>query len=355
MILVTKTYLPPFEEYAEYLKGIWKRGWVTNNGELVQELEKKLREYLGAKHVFLVANGTIGLQIALKCLESSGEIITTPFSYVATASSIVWENFKPVFVDIDQNDLCIDPYKIESAISKNTKAILAVHVYGNPCNIEAIEKISKKHKIKVICDAAHAFGVLYKGKAISSYGDISVFSFHATKIFHTVEGGALVTNDDNLAHKISYMRNFGHNGPYDFFGIGINGKNSELHAAMGLCVLPKIDSLIQARKKASQLYNEFLPKVTRPLFRQNSKLNYGYYPIILKNEKEVLKIISALNKKDIFPRRYFYPSLSNLNYVERKAFPIADDIARRVLCLPLYHDLSFKDIKKISEIVGSCL
>lgn len=355
MITVTKTYLPPLEEYEKYLKGIWKRGWVTNHGQLVLELEKKLRDYLKAKHVFLVSNGTIGLQIALKCLEPNGEIITTPFSYVATASSIVWENFKPVFVDIDKKSLCIDVSKIEKTISENTRAILAVHVYGNPCDTEAIEKISKKYKIKIIYDAAHAFGVHYKGRSISSYGDISVFSFHATKIFHTVEGGAIVTNDDNLAHKISYMRNFGHNGPYDFFGIGINGKNSELHAAMGLCILPKMNSLINARKKASQTYDKLLPAVTKPQFQKEAQLNYGYYPIILKDEEEVLKIIEALRKEEIFPRRYFYPSLNNLNYVENKPFPVADNISRRILCLPLYHDLSLKDLKKISDTVKSVL
>lgn len=355
MILVTKTYLPPLEEYVEYLKGIWNRGWVTNHGPLVLELEKKLKNYLKAKHVFLVANGTIGLQIALKCLEPSGEIITTPFSYVATTSSIIWENFKPIFVDIDKKSLCIDTSKIEKAISKNTRAILAVHVYGNPCNIQAIEKISKNHKIKVIYDAAHAFGVYYKRRSISSYGDMSVFSFHATKIFHTVEGGAIVTNDDNLAHKISYMRNFGHNGPYDFFGVGINGKNSELHAAMGLCILPKINYLINARKKASKIYDGLLPTLTKPLFQKEAKFNYGYYPIILKNEIEVLKVIEALKKEKIFPRRYFYPSLNNLNYVEKKSFPIADSISKKILCLPLHHDLSLVDLKKISDIVKNVL
>lgn len=351
MILVTKTYLPPLEEYVRYLKGIWKRGWITNHGVLVLELEKKLKEYFKARHVFLVANGTIGLQIALKTLESNGEIITTPFSYVATVSSIVWENFKPVFVDIDKKTLCINASKIEKSITKNTRAILAVHVYGNPCNVEAIEKIAKKYKLKVVYDAAHAFGVEYKGKQISSYGDISVFSFHAAKIFHTVEGGAVVTNDDNLAHKISYMRNFGHNGPYDFFGIGINGKNSEFHAAMGLSIMPKVSVLINARKKVSETYDKLLPTLVKPILQKGSQSNFGYYPIILKNETEVLKIINALKKENIFPRRYFYPSLNKLNYVESKPLPVAENISKRILCLPLYESLSKKNVKKISEII----
>lgn len=351
MINVTKTYLPPLEEYEKYLKEIWKRGWITNNGKLVLELEDKLKKYLKVKNAFLVANGTLGLQIAIKTLGQTGEIITTPFTYVATTSSIVWENFKPVFVDIDEKTLCIDPKKIEEKITDKTKAILAVHVYGNPCNVEAIEKIAKKHNIKVIYDAAHAFGVLYKGKPITSCGDISVISFHATKIFHTVEGGAVVTNDDELAHKISYMRNFGHNGPYDFFGIGINGKNSEIHAAMGLCILPRVNFLIGARKKVSEIYDKLLPDLGRPLFKEGTQLNYGYYPIVLKNETQVLKVMKALERENIFPRRYFYPSLNKLNYVTKYTCPISEDFSKRVLCLPMYESLSKENVKKISAII----
>lgn len=358
MINVTKTYLPPIEEYTKYLKNIWKTGWITNHGPLVKKLETKLKKYLGVKHLFFVSNGTTALQIAIKSLELKKKIITTPFSYVATTSSIVWENCVPVFVDINPNTLNIDANKIESAINKNTQAILATHVYGNPCDIEKIEKIAKKHNLKIIYDAAHAFGVQYKNKSLASYGDISILSFHATKIFHTVEGGAIITNNDKTAHKISYMRNFGHTGiekPEDFHGIGINGKNSELHAAMGLCVLPKINQIIESRKKINKLYDKLLITknldIKKPKIRPNTIYNYSYYPIILPSEKILLKIKNSLNKQNIFPRRYFYPSLNKLNYVNSKPMEISQNISEKILCLPLYKELKENEIFKISKII----
>ena len=234
MIPVTKSFLPPIEDYIEYLKQIWDSNQLTNNGPLVKELEQKLKEYFDVKHLFFVSNGTIAEQIAIKAADLKGDIITTPFSYVATTSSIVWEGCQPVFVDIDPQTLCMNPDLIEDAITEKTTGIIPTHVYGIPCDVEKIQEIAEKHSLKVIYDAAHTFGGKYKGKSIASYGDISFLSFHATKVFHTVEGGAIITNDDELAHKISYMRNFGHNGPEDFWGVGINGNNSEFHAAMGL-------------------------------------------------------------------------------------------------------------------------
>ncbi len=355
IINVTKTYLPPLEEYTKYLKNIWETGQLTNNGTLVKELEIKLKKYLGVKHLFFVSNGTSALQIAIKSLGLKKEIITTPFSYVATTSSIIWENCTPVFIDINPDTINIDSNKIESAINKNTQAILATYVYGNPCDIEKIKKIAKKYNLKVIYDAAHTFGVKYKNKSLVSYGDISILSFHATKIFHTVEGGAIITNNDKLAQKICYMRNFGHKGHENFFGLGINGKNSEFHAAMGLCVLPKINKIIKSRKKISELYDKLLitkkSNIKKPKIRPNTTYNYSYYPIILQSEKILLKIKGALNKQNIFPRRYFYPSLNTLNYVKYKPMKISEDISKKILCLPLYYELEEPKIKQILNII----
>lgn len=355
MINVTKSYLPPLEEYTKYLKKIWNKTHLTNFGPLSVELEQKLKKRLGVKHLFFVSNGTIAIQIAIKALELKKEIITTPFTYVATTSSIVWENCTPVFADIDPDTLCIDPRSIEKKITKNTQAILGVHVYGNSCNVEKINNIAKKHNLRVIYDAAHAFDVERTGKPIMNFGDISTMSFHATKLFHTIEGGAIATNDDVLADKIFHLRNFGHVGsskPEAISSLGINGKNSEFHAAMGLCVLPKINSLIAKRKKITDQYNKLLKNfIERPSESQNSKSNYSYYPIILKSEEQLLKVKDALNKEDIFPRRYFYPSLNLLNYVKKSRSPISEDISERVMCLPIYHSLDIKDVKKISSII----
>ena len=281
IINVTKTYLPPLEEYTKYLKDIWETGQLTNNGPLVKKIEIKLKKYLNVKHLFFVSNGTTALQIAIKSLKLKKEIITTPFSYVATTSSIIWEGCKPIFVDIDHDTLNINANKIEAAINKNTEAILTTHIYGNPCDVEKIKKIAKKYNLKVIYDAAHTFGVQYKNKSLISYGDISVLSFHATKIFHTVEGGAIITNDEKIANKIYYLRNLGFKNQESFQGLGINGKNSEFHAAMGLCILPKIEQLIKARKKISKLYDSLLfaknLNIKKPKIRTNTIYNYSYY------------------------------------------------------------------------------
>lgn len=354
MIHVTKTYLPPLEEFNKYLQKIWRRKWVTNHGPLVNELEEKLREYLGVKHIFFLANGTIALQIAIKILNLNKEIITTPFTYVATISSIVWEKCTPVFVDIDPKTLCIDSKKIESAITKRTQAIMPVHVYGNACAVEEIEQIAKRNNIRVIYDAAHAFGVTFKDNSLLNYGDISTLSFHATKLFHTIEGGALVTNDDELAHKISYYRNFGHNGPEDFFGLGVNAKNSEVHAAMGLCILPIVETLIKKRRVRCELYDNLLlakSSLRKPANHPLQNYNYSYYPVIFRSEKQLVKVKNYLSSNNIFPRRYFYPSLTKLNYVHSSPCPIAEDIAPRILCLPLYVNLPKKDVKRISELI----
>jgi dTDP-4-amino-4,6-dideoxygalactose transaminase len=353
LIPVTKPFLPPFEDYSDIVRGIYKRNWLTNNGPLVNELELKLKEYLEVPHLLFLNNGTIALQIAIKALDLRGEIITTPFSYVATTSSIVWEGCKPVFVDIDSETFNIDPTKIEAAITDNTTAILATHVFGNPCDIDAIEIIAKKHNLKVIYDAAHCFGTKYKGKSIFSYGDISTTSFHATKLFHTVEGGAVFCNSPNLLIKMSYLRNFGHNGPEEFAMVGINGKNSEFHAAMGLANFPYIPNILETRKTQSILYDSMLKalKVKHIKFSKESEVNFAYYPIVFETEEILLKSIKALNLNRVYPRRYFYPSLNKLSYIQKQDCPISENISKTILCLPLYYDLTKEEIDYVGRIL----
>lgn len=357
MINVTKTFLPPQKEYGAILKRAWDKSWVTNRGDLVKELEAKLKAYLQVRNIIATTNGTLPLQIAIKALQLKGDIITTPFSYVATTSSIVWEGCTPVFVDIHPDYLTIDETKIEAAITKKTTAILATHVYGNPCDIETIEAIAKNHGLKVIYDAAHCFGVSYKGQSIFNYGDVSTCSFHATKLFHTGEGGAVFTNSKTILDIIYYHHNFGHKGEEAFQGLGINAKMNELQAAMGLAVLPYMNKIISNRKKIVNLYDKAFKgkNLQRLKIRENTDWNYSYYPVIFKDETQLLKVQDALNKVDIYPRRYFYPALHNLSYVETKDCPIADRIASSVLCLPLYHNLATDDIKQIISIISAQL
>ncbi len=352
-ITVTKTFLPPIKEYNKQIQRAWDNQWLTNRGELVLELEEKLRNYLFVSNIIVTNNGTIPLQIALKLLGKQGEIITTPFSYVATTASIVWENCTPVFVDIHPEYLTIDETKIEAAITAKTTAILATHVFGNPCNVETIEILAKKYNLKVIYDAAHCFGVTYKGKSLFDFGDISTCSFHATKLFHTGEGGAMFANAD-LQQQLFYSHNFGHNGPLAFHGLGINGKMSELQAAMGLAVLPYMKTILAARKKVIEQYNEQLDfsKLKTLKIRENTHWNYGYYPVIFESKAQLLRVEKSLNDNQIFPRRYFYPSLNTIDYTKGKLMPISESIASRILCLPLYVGLSNKDCNKIVAIIN---
>ena len=355
-IPVTQPFLPPREEYESFLADIWDRNWLTNNGPLVQELENELMNYLGVEELSLVSNGTIALQIAMKALDLQGEIITTPFSYIATTSSIVWENYTPVFVDIDPDTFNLDPQKIEEAITPQTSAIIATHVYGNPCDIESIQAIADRHGLKVIYDAAHCFGTKYKGQSIFNFGDISTCSFHATKLFHTVEGGAIVTDNPDLRQKINLMRNFGHDGLNNFTGVGINGKNSELHAAMGLVNLRYIDSVLAQRKELSKFYDHYLKDVdvSKPSIQSHAEYNFSYYPVLFNSEEQLTKVQARLTKANIQTRRYFYPLLSDLDYVDGKnATPVANRISKQILCLPFYHELSEKTIGKICKIIKS--
>ncbi|RKS01893.1 DegT/DnrJ/EryC1/StrS aminotransferase family protein [Flavobacterium sp. 102] len=354
MINVTKTFFPPIEEYTEQLKRIWENQWLTNRGQLVLELEDKLKTHLNISNIILMNNGTIPLQIALKLLGNGGEIITTPFSYVATTAAIVWENCTPVFVDIHPEYLTIDETKIEAAITSKTTAILATHVFGNPCHIEAIEAIAQKHHLKVIYDAAHSFGVTYKGKSIFDYGDVSTCSFHATKLFHTGEGGAAFCKDKSLEHQIFYSHTFGHLGPIDYYGVGINGKISELQAAMGLTVLPYVAAIVKARKEVVDFYNTHLDfSKLQPLkIRENTQWNYSYYPVIFETEEQLLAVQKALNDNDIYPRRYFYPSLNTIEYTQGNSMPISESVAERVLCLPLYKELSRTETERIVSLIN---
>lgn len=354
MINVTKTYLPPFEEYIAILKRAWDNGWITNSGELAVELEKKLMEYLKIDHLLFCSNGTVVLQMALKALNITKEVITTPFSYVATTNVILWEGCAPVFVDVDPKTLCIDANKIEAAITKDTEAILATHVYGLPCDVDKIQAIADKHGLKVIYDGAHAFGCKYNGKSLLNYGDISTCSFHATKVFHTVEGGCIISNNNELHNRLLLYRSFGHVGD-DYYSVGINAKNSELHAAMGLANLPKLAGNIEERKNIFELYNAMLPSVLkRPDYKiDNFEYNYSYYPVIFKDEKTLLAVKAALQKNEINTRRYFYPSLNNLEHITgvKVSCPISENISSKVLCLPLYPGLPEEQIARICGII----
>lgn len=335
----------------------YNNGWLTNRGELVQELEQKLSVYLELEEskMLCMTNGTIPLQIALKLLANGGEVITTPFSYVATTAAIVWEGCTPIFVDIHPEYLNIDETKIEAAITDKTTCILATHVFGNPCNVEEIEKIANKHNLKVIYDAAHCFGVKYKGKSIFEYGDVSTCSFHATKVFHTGEGGAIFCKDDELYNKLFQSHNFGHNGPYDFYGLGINGKMSELNAAMGLVNLKFQNDILLKRKEIVDLYLKNLDfKCFRTIkWRDSLHWNYSYFSILFNTEADMLKAKNKLESNNVYPRRYFCPSLNLLPYLSSiEINPISEKISSSVLCLPLYFDLKYKDIQMIISSIN---
>lgn len=354
MIQVTKPFLPPKKEVYKLFDSIWASEWLTNDGPLVNALESSLKEYLNLEHLIFVNNGTTALQIAIKALALEGEIITTPFSFVATSSSIVWGSCKPVFVDICSNSFNLDPNLIEAAITSETSAILATHVFGQPCNIDAIEKIATKYGLKVIYDAAHCFGSLYKDKSVFSYGDISITSFHATKLFHTVEGGALFCSSSSLLDKASYMRNFGFEGTHSFAEVGINGKNSEFHAAMGLVNLNYVDLILKKRKSLCLYYREKLNNMAIK-FQEHvtgGEPNYCYMPILLEDEAMTLNVIEALESNRIFPRRYFYPSLNTIPIFSAQQYcPVSESISSRIICLPLYHTLEIEDVDLITDII----
>lgn len=356
-IFVTRPYFPPIEDYKSYIDQIWDAQQLTNHGPLHNTLEKEIKSFLGVENFHFVTNGTLALQIALRALDvTSGEVITTPFSYVATVSSILWERCTPVFVDIDPKTFCIDVDKIEAAITENTKAIMGVHVFGYPCAVEEIDVLAKKYNLKVIYDGAHTFGCKYNGKSLLDYGDIAICSFHATKVFHTIEGGGIISRGAEMNRKIGLLRSFGHIGD-EHFELGINAKSSEMQAAMGLCNLKKLKHIVDNRRKICELYDQVLPleKIQRPEMPKNLEYNFGYYPVAFRDEAACLKVMEILNLNNIFPRRYFYPSLNTLPYVEQVECPVSDTLSKRILCLPLYHDLEEETVRQIASIITEAL
>jgi dTDP-4-amino-4,6-dideoxygalactose transaminase len=355
-IPVTRAFLPPLAEYQGLLEGIWSTGHLTNNGPLLVQLEKALIPFHGTRHVLFATNGTITLQLALRALNITGEVITTPFSYVASTTALLWERCAPVFVDIEPDGFNIDADRIEAAITPRTQAILATHVYGLPCDVAEIERIATRHGLKVIYDAAHAFGTDHRGRPLLSYGDISSCSFHATKIFHTVEGGSLACNDDELHRKLGLLRAFGHVKD-DHFSLGINGKNSEFHAAMGTLVLRYFPAILERRKHQWSRYADGLQGMRIARIPADTGYNHAYFPLVLGSTAELMRVMQDLEVIGVVPRRYFYPALSKLPYLQGAApCPIAEDLAPRVLCLPLYHDLADADIDaivaRIHAVVG---
>lgn len=355
-IYVTKSFMPPFEEYNSYLKTIYESRVLTNHGPCVQAFEAKMQKFLNVDNFHYVTNGTIALQIALNALDiNEGEIITTPFSYVATTSSILWQRCKPVFVDVEPDNFTIDAEKIEQAITPKTRAIMPVHVFGYACDVEKIQTIADKYNLKVIYDGAHAFGSRYKGKSLVDYGDISTLSFHATKLFHTIEGGACIVKSKSVSDKLELIKKFGH--LYDeHICLGINGKQSEFHAAMGLANFPYIQTIIAERQRVSELYDKLLQGlVRRPQPQDGLEYNYAYYPVVFKTESELQQVFKKLAENDIYARRYFYPSLNTLPYVEKQSCPISEDISTRIACLPLYPDLTNEEITKIAGIISDNL
>lgn len=356
MLFVTKSYLPDPEEYHQQLKRIWETGILTNDGPLGRELEAGLRDYLGLQYIKFTTNGTVVLQMALKALNITHEVITTPFSYVATTNAILWGNCTPIFADISPDDFNIDPDKIEPLITERTQAIMATHVYGNACQVERIEAIARKYNLKVIYDAAHTFGATYKGRSILSYGDLSTCSFHATKVFHTIEGGCIVAHDEAMNQKLHHYRSFGHRND-DYYSVGINAKNSEFHAAMGLVMLPKVPELIAKRKQVAGWYDARLnfDRITRPKLQDGMVYNYAYYPVVFESEKVLMLVKDALIANEIMPRRYFYPSLNTLDFLppgSRQPCPVSEEYALRVLSLPFHPELPESEVERVCRIIN---
>lgn len=358
-LLVTQSSMPSFEEYCEEIKSIWETKWLTNNGEKHDELQRQLADFLGTEHVTLFSNGHLALYTAIKTLGLTGEIITTPFTFASTTHAIVQNGLTPVFCDIKEDDYTIDADKIEDLITDKTSAILAVHVYGNPCDVEKIEEIAKKHNLKVIYDAAHAFGVEYKGKPIASYGDISMFSFHATKVFNTIEGGCLAYNDESLVKKMDQAKNFGIVDAEHVISPGMNCKMNEFQAAMGLCNLRHIDAEIEKRSNAVKSYIEYLKDIRGIILNQykdDVKYNYAYFPIIVEDIFKYSRdnVYLLLSQEGIFSRKYFYPLTSDFECyqdLEHGDLKTAKKISDRVLTLPLYADLEKEDIEKICGVI----
>lgn len=367
-VYVTRPYLPPLEEFLPYLEQIWETRQLTNGGPFHNQLERELEDYLGVRHVSLFTNGTLALLTALKALHVTGEVITTPYSFVATAHSLLWNGLKPVFVDIDPQTMAIDPDKIEAAITEHTTAILPVHTYGYPCDVNKIRAIADKHHLRVIYDAAHAFGVRDEAGSLLRHGDLSIVSFHATKVFTTFEGGAIICPNSKIKRHIDDLKNFGFLNEISVTELGINGKMSEIQAAMGLVQLRHVDDAIERRQTADQTYRRLLAKVrgVRCLASPTGirRHNHAYFPILIDKDYGTSrdKLFNELRQHNIFARRYFYPLISNFHMYKSAAdgkerFPVAADIASRVLCLPIFPEIDEATQTLISDVIarhGGC-
>ena len=361
-VFVTRPDLPPLEEFHKSLQQIWENRWLTNNGPFHDRFEKELAEYLEVPYVSLFSNGTLALMIALRVLDIKGEVITTPYSFVATTHALWWNGIQPVFVDVEPEYGNLDPDKIEAAITPETTAILPVHVYGNPCDTEKIQKVAGKYKLKVIYDAAHAFGVKKNGQSILNFGDLSVLSFHATKSFNTIEGGAIVCHDPEIKKQIDYLKNFGFEDETTVVGPGINAKMNELQAAYGLLQLKEFDNNTEKRKKLTEIYRNELQDVAGVSFMQDIgqvRHNYSYFPVFIGPEYPLSRdgLYEKLKENNIFARRYFYPLISEfppyneLPSAKSNELPIAAKLAREVICLPLYSELDSKEALSVVEII----
>lgn len=354
MIPITKPFLPPKQDYLGLVESAMDRNWLTNNGPILQEVESGIQNQLGSCKNLVVSNGTMALQIAIKALGFHGNILTTPFSYIATASSIAWEGCHPTFVDVQKNQFNVASESIAQHIDKDVGGILLTHCFGLPLEVEKLDALAGKHNIPIIYDASHAFGSTVDGESIMNFGDISTCSYHATKLFHMIEGGGVFTRHNELHQKCALLRNFGHDGPENFTGVGINGKNSEIHAAMGLANLKYVNNILAKRKEQCLFYDELLSsQVGIKLVDPNLPgWNYAYYPILLESEAIAMHTQKTLNNAGIFPRRYFYPSLHNVNGWGGEC-PNSQDVASRVLCLPLFHDLTVEDQVRVGSVIGS--
>lgn len=363
LITVTSPLLPSLDDFIPYLEDIWDRKWLTNNGHYHQKLEQALCEYLKVPYISLFTNGTLPLMCALQALRITGEVITTPYSFVATTHSLWWNGIKPVFVDIDPVTCNLDPEKIEAAITPKTTAIMPVHVYGKPCDTVRIQEIADKYGLKVIYDAAHAFGVEVNGKSILESGDMSTLSFHATKVYNTIEGGALVCHDEQTKKRIDYLKNFGFAGETTIVAPGINGKMDEVRSAYGLLNLKQVDSAIEARRKVAVQYRDALKDIPGIRFMEDMpgvRHNYSYFPIFINAEEYGLtrdELYFKLKENDVFGRRYFYPLISEfstyrgLESAHPDNLPIANRIANSVICLPMHHILTSSGLARITSVI----
>ncbi|KJS04879.1 MAG: hypothetical protein VR77_10075 [Flavobacteriales bacterium BRH_c54] len=356
LITQTKPFTPNIEDYFDKIRYMFDVSWFTNHGKFVTEFEQKMAEYFDSKYFVLVTNGTIAIQLAIRALGLKGEIITTPFSYVATTSSIVWENCIPIFADISLTNLNIDCSKIETLITDKTSAILATNVFGYPCDFSALKKIAEQYNLKLIFDNAHGFGSKKNGQSLMNFGDVSTISFHATKLFHSIEGGGISCNSKDTYEKLLLLRNFGHTSPISFDGLGINAKMNEVCASMGLCNYPYIDKILITRKNQWQYYFNHIinKKITKLIYKNiDIEYNHAYFPIILDSEITTLKLYDFLLNNNIQTRRYFYPSLNKLNYVDYISCKNSENISSRILCLPLYFDLTEEEQSIICELINN--